>query len=313
MTTTPSAAATFHQGELLVQAQAGLASTARRVGQMLQPSIPPVAEAFLLDQPWVVIGGTDGAGQVWASALFGAPGFLQALDARTLQIGARPGVGDPVSEAVEVGRRLGVLAIDLGTRRRMRVNGTVVAVEANRFEIATAEVYSNCPKYIQQRVFDGAEAGRDDVPESRVTTSLSEGQRAWIGTADTFFIATAHPERGADVSHRGGQPGFVRALDERTLVFPDYAGNAMFQTLGNIAVQPAAGLLFVDFAGGSTLQVTGRAEILWGEAAQHVVPDAERAVRLEIVGVREVIGLAIPAARLIEYSPFNPPIGRSPT
>jgi predicted pyridoxine 5'-phosphate oxidase superfamily flavin-nucleotide-binding protein len=84
------------------------------------------------------------------------------------------------------------------------------------------------------------------------TRTESNGkQQRLIREADTFFIASSHRDGGADASHRGGNPGFVHVLNETKLIWPDYSGNGMFQTLGNLAIDPRAGLLFMDFESGA--------------------------------------------------------------
>src|SRR5262249_20591785 len=163
---------------------------------------------------------------------------------------------------------------------RLRVNGREVRADRDTIEIRTEEVFGNCPKYIQARALEpGAEQGQ--VGAARRSHALTEPQQLAIERADTLFIASVHADAGADASHRGGQPGFVRVLDERRLVIPDYAGNNMFQTLGNIAADPRVGLLFVDFATGVTLQLTGRARILWEPEALAPFAGAERALAIE--------------------------------
>jgi predicted pyridoxine 5'-phosphate oxidase superfamily flavin-nucleotide-binding protein len=126
--------------------------------------------------------------------------------------------------------------------------------------LMTQEVYGNCPKYIQQRRLTSVA-----VPETAAlrTTTLDVRQRSRIAASDTLFIATFHPQGGADASHRGGPPGFVRVLDESRLTFPDYPGNNMFNTLGNLVAAPRAGLLVPDFESGSALQISGRATVEW--------------------------------------------------
>ncbi len=136
--------------------------------------------------------------------------------------------------------------------------------------------------------------------------ALSAPQRLTIERADTFFIASVHEGTGTDASHRGGPPGFVRVVDERTLRFPDYAGNNMFQTLGNISTDPRVGLLFVDFDSGTTLQLTGRARILWDPEGFPELTGAERAVEVEIDEVVEIAGEGPLGWRFLGYSPFNP-------
>ncbi len=109
------------------------------------------------------------------------------------------------------------------------------------------------------------------------------------------------PEHGADASHRGGFPGFLQVEGNR-LVWPDYAGNMMYNTLGNIAAHPWAGIVVPDFSTGGVLQLTGRAEILWDGAG---MPGAERRVALDMNEVVEIGGV-LPASENVEYSPFNP-------
>ncbi|WP_197506788.1 pyridoxamine 5'-phosphate oxidase family protein, partial [Mycobacterium sp. E136] len=92
--------------------------------------------------------------------------------------------------------------------------------------------------------------------------TLQPSHAALITRADTFFLGTEHPTRGVDASHRGGPAGFVR-LDGNRLWWPDYPGNNMFNSLGNIAVDPAAAVLFIDFTTGATVAVSGTAAVVW--------------------------------------------------
>jgi hypothetical protein len=122
------------------------------------------------------------------------------------------------------------------------------------------QIYANCPKYIAPREV----ISRLPVPtrpESR-GQSLEWGHRGWIENADTFFIATSHPDAGADCSHRGGPPGFVR-VEDGELQWDDFPGNAMFNTLGNLNVNPACGLVFVDWKQARLLQLSGNARLVW--------------------------------------------------
>ena len=92
---------------------------------------------------------------------------------------------------------------------------------------------------------------------------LDAEAEALIRGADTFFIASGNPDGSLDASHRGGEPGFVSILEDGTLEVPDYPGNHMYNTLGNLEVNPRAGLVFLDFTSGRTLQLTGTAEVVW--------------------------------------------------
>ena len=284
----------YHAGERAVQERAGAGEMALRIGRGIRAEIPPAAAAFLAEQRFAVLGWLDqDAGGVWASAIHGEPGFLTASSASTVAVRGTLSPGDPLASRERVPAELGLIAIDFATRRRMRVNGTARGDLAG-FEIATRQVYSNCPKYIQARELRRASA----APVPSESESLSASQAALIAAADTFFIATRHEQAGADASHRGGRPGFVQVSPGRdALSWPDYPGNTMFQTLGNLEVDGRAGLLFIDFDTGSTLQLTGTAGIAW---------EAERRIDFAIDRVVE-IGDALPLRwRFVDASPFNP-------
>jgi predicted pyridoxine 5'-phosphate oxidase superfamily flavin-nucleotide-binding protein len=295
----------YHPGALAVQARAGVGEATRRVGKGIRETLPPGFVAFLAEQPLAIVASAGSDGRLWASALTGPPGFLRALDERTLLVVAQAPPGDPLAANLVEGAALGLLAIDLATRRRVRVNGALRGWAEGGFVLETAEVFGNCQQYIQRRIPAGV-APPSGATVPRRSAALTAGQRRLVASADTFFIASAHPAGGADASHRGGPPGFVRVLDERTLVFPDYAGNTMFNTLGNIVANPSAGLLFVDFEAGTTLQLTGRAEVVWDAERATEFPGAERVVTFQTDETVEIAGAHPLRSRLVGYSPFNP-------
>ncbi|HVV73533.1 MAG TPA: pyridoxamine 5'-phosphate oxidase family protein, partial [Verrucomicrobiae bacterium] len=121
-----------------------------------------------------------------------------------------------------------------------------------------------------------------------------------------FFVATVNSEFGADASHRGGNPGFIHVLDERRIAFPDYAGNNMFQSLGNLQTDPRVGLLFLNFETGDTLQLTGKAEVHWDSFRFGVWPGAQRIVQVAVEHAVEIAHGFPLRFRLVEASPFNP-------
>ena len=312
--------APYHAGELAVQARAGVQELAHRIGNSIRPSIPAAAQEFLRGQPLLVVASLDADGRVWASLLAGPPGFARALDERTVLIAARPAAGDPLGDNLRTGAPIGLLAIEFATRKRMRLNGVAEVLSAGTggrpgaglpLRVHAQQVYSNCPKYIQAREWTAIPDGRaGGDPGSSPTLSrgraLTADQQRWIERADTFFIATAHPEGGADASHRGGLPGFVRIQDDGRLVFPDYAGNTMFNTLGNIVANPGSGLLFVDFETGATLQLTGRADVVWDADRTAAFAGAERVVAFDVDEAIEIAGAYPLRSRFVSYSPFNP-------
>ena len=290
----------FHRGELAVQERVGVRQQAAKIGGSIHRAVPPAAGVFLEQRRFVVLATADPNGRAWASILTGSPGFASAPHPLEVRIHASPAPGDPLDENLETSRFAGLLAIDLATRRRMRVNGGLERGADGEIVIRVEQIYSNCPKYIQRRMLEREDTGRA-AGLLRRAGHLTEEQRAWLRRADTFFIATLNPEEGADASHRGGMPGFIEVEGNR-LVWPEYAGNMMYNTLGNIALHPRAGLLVPDFSSGSVLQLTGRAGILWSGGD---VPGAERRVEVEVADVVEIAGV-LPPAEEVEYSPFNP-------
>ncbi|GAA3136317.1 pyridoxamine 5'-phosphate oxidase family protein [Planomonospora alba] len=296
-----------HPGETAVQRRAGV-----RPGDWgsarVRAEIPAVAGGFLRAQRMVVVGAADASGRVWASALTGPAGFAEATDDRTVVVRALPGPHDPLSGLLtgEADHELGMLAVEPATRRRMRVNGRARR-RGDRLVVRTDQVYANCPKYIRAREITGedAEPWSGAGPAVSRTDALTAGQREWIAGADTFFVATRAPGLGADVSHRGGGPGFVRVAGDRRLVWPDYPGNMMYMTLGNLELDERCGLLFLDWESGDALHLTGRARVDWDPRG---VPGAQRLVGFDVdeaVHVRGAVPLRWTSG---DHSRHNPPV-----
>jgi predicted pyridoxine 5'-phosphate oxidase superfamily flavin-nucleotide-binding protein len=290
----------FHAGEVEVQARLRVRESAERVGRTFASEIPPAAEGLLASQRMAVAASLDEQDRPWASLLTGPAGFIRAADSRLLHLAVAPAPGDPLTANLQARPELGLLVIDPRTRRRLRFNGRGLLSPDGLFLLAD-QVYGNCTKYIQKRRLVGES---DEKPgEVLRSSSLDARTRTFVARADTFFVATWHPAGGADASHRGGRPGFVRVRDERTLEFPDYPGNNMFNTLGNLVGHPRAGLLFVDFERGDLLQLTGRAEIRW---------EPRTTVRVAVEDVLETPGGSSLRYELVEPSPANPPLAVTP-
>ncbi|HKQ53253.1 MAG TPA: pyridoxamine 5'-phosphate oxidase family protein, partial [Pyrinomonadaceae bacterium] len=244
----------YHPGELAVQRRVGVPVEAARVGGIIRREMPQAAMAFLREQQLAVLGSRDTDGQVWATLLTGPPGFMRAVDERTLRVETFHSAGsDLLLDNLKQQREVGILAIEFHTRRRMRLNGRAVVTDAGVIHVRSEQVYSNCPKYIHEREVVAVGQTVVDAPAVRRLPRLTDEHRRLISASDTFFIATFHAEGGADASHRGGDPGFVRADADGTILWPDYQGNSMFNTLGNLYAHPPAGLLFVNFDEGHTL------------------------------------------------------------
>lgn len=296
---------TYHAGELAVQARAGVQDEAQRLAKMIGSVIQPAAQEFLKHQQFAIAATVEENGRVWASLLTGEPGFIQPLSEQMVRIDATPISGDPLRENLLFRDEIGILVIDLANRRRLRLNGKA-QVQPDGLCAYTKQVYFNCPKYIQLRHLEASVTEAYEVNGIQRSKTLTEEQQRWIAQADTFFIASFHPEGGADASHRGGNPGFVRVVNAKELVFPDYSGNNMFQTLGNISVHPHTGLLFIDFETGSTLQLTGKASVVWDAERIAEFSGAQRLVTFQMDEVIAIAGTSPLRWRFVEYSPFNP-------
>lgn len=295
----------YHSGELAVQRRLGQEAIATRVGRMIRTEVPTAAATFLAEQPMIVIAAADDEGRVWAGLIAGSPGFVHADDPGTIMIDALPAVGDPLHDVLRGGQQIGMIAIEPQTRRRMRVNGSAEPAGPG-LRIVPDQVYSNCPKYISRR--DIAEIrSATDAPEVRRGHALTDRQRQLIVEADAFFIGSADPLGNADASHRGGNPGFLQVRSPRRLRWPDYRGNSMFMTLGNIEANPRCGLLVIDWSSGSTVQLTGTAEINWEEADSGA--SAQCAIDFTIDEVVELTQASPLRWTAPELSPANPAFG----
>lgn len=302
----------FHPGERLVQTRTGERAIALRNGLNISPHIPAAARAFVGQQHWCVIGAADAAGGVSASLLIGAPGFAQASD-DLAQV--RLALDDPHGhlprtaplDGLQAGQSIAALFIELQTRRRLRVNGQVAAALADRLDLTVGQAFPVCPRYIHKRepVLDGRVAA--NLPAaSTAGTTLDASVADWITAADTLFIASLGPAGEADVSHRGGRAGFVQVQGQR-LRLPDYPGNSMFNTLGNLAVESRCGLVLPDFDGTRQLQLSGRAQVRF-DVAEDVdrTGGTGRWVEFDVESWR-ITPLNRPQPwRFVEASRFNP-------
>lgn len=279
----------YHKGELAVQEQAGVKEMAARIAKSIRSFIPQAAKEFLSDQSFAIVASVDSNGKIWASLVKGKRGFIETVNDQTIRMIAQPVEGDPLIENLKTNPDIGMIAIEFETKRRIRINGDAQAGADGAIYIRTNQVYSNCPKYIHVRNWKPeVERARSGLNVQR-SKSLLPDQIQLIESSNTFFIASHHVEGGADASHRGGEPGFVRLKNHDTLVFPDYSGNTMFQTLGNLTENPNCGLLFIDFERNLTLQLSGTAQIIWDPERIKEFDGAQRIVEFKITEVISTI------------------------
>jgi ferredoxin-NADP reductase/predicted pyridoxine 5'-phosphate oxidase superfamily flavin-nucleotide-binding protein len=271
----------WHAGEQAIQQQVGVAGRMAEIGpRIIRDYMPDQHRDFFAQLPFLVAGVVDGKGDPWASLLEGESGFMTSPSPTQLDIDAQFAPGDPAGAGVADGAAIGLLGIELDTRRRNRMNGRLGKRPGTGWQVTVDQSFGNCPQYIQLRDFTFA---RDPMVHAEAAaeyaTTLDEGARAMIAAADTFFVASYAGDgeaRQVDVSHRGGKPGFVRIDADGTLTIPDFAGNLFFSTLGNIHLNGKAGLVFVDFASGDVLQLTGDAALILDSPEIAAFQGAER-------------------------------------
>ena len=271
----------WHEGERLLHRAFGLSEQLEAHGpRAIRPFLTDQHRAFFPALPYVGLGTVDDEGAPWGTLLGGPAGFIESPTPRSLQVNALPYANDPAGPGLDNGKSVGLLGIDLSTRRRNRVNGRISARTHSGFSIAVDQTFGNCPRFIHRRTADIAAA--EDVHQASVLedgSTLSDTARRILAHADMFLVASyvdADGYRQVDLSHRGGQPGFVRVEEDGTLHVPDFAGNHYFNTLGNFVANPRAGLLVPDFSTGTVLQLTGTVGFQAGAPDQTLFPGAER-------------------------------------
>jgi predicted pyridoxine 5'-phosphate oxidase superfamily flavin-nucleotide-binding protein len=297
-------ASPWHSGERQLQESAGAAERMAVIGpKVIRDHLPEQHRDFFPLLPYLILGVVDEQGIPWATMLEGAPGFAHSPDPHRLQIDSLPCKSDPARAGLGVGKAVGVLGIDLNTRRRNRMNGRIGALDHDGFAVDVVQSFGNCPKYIQLRPVDTIARKPGSVAER--SDRLDDAAHTMICNADTFFVASyvdLHGERSVDVSHRGGNTGFVR-VEGNVLTIPDFAGNLFFNTLGNLQANPVAGLLFIDFESGDVLQVAGRTSLILSGPQ---VAEFDGAQRLWTVTVEQVVRRPAALALRWQFAEFSP-------
>jgi len=243
------------------------------IGKIINNTIIGGAFPFIESLTTMVISSSDINQKIWASIIFGDIGFIKVKDANTLTINKakiHSNFDDLFFNNIQKNKNIGILFIELGSRKRYRVNGKVILDDQENIVITVMEAYPNCPKYIQQRIIteNGIENKLPSIVKKGET--LTDNLHSIIANADTFFIGSKSSNDQMDASHRGGQPGFVEIIENDKLKIPEYVGNYLFNTLGNLIQNPNAGLLFIDFENNATLQLNGEAHIVFNDETEGV-------------------------------------------
>ncbi|TCD70786.1 hypothetical protein EIP91_001817 [Steccherinum ochraceum] len=332
----------WHPGEHVIQEKLGVHDAVAENWRWIDGKLAEdVREFYTTRLPWIPITTLDAEGRPWASyaaGVDGEQGFARDLGQSRLRMDVKAIPGDPLVENVKLfghGGSEGVtlvagLGIDFGTRRRNKFAGHITSVSRKDDELELVfeanQSLAACPKYINHR---------DLVPHPEIHPKvvyknliLSDSDRLpddlidLIHTSDTVALATSYRAKSEDtrkypshVGHnlRGGRQGFVRVLrsDGRTVVMPDYSGNRLMQSLGNIEYTPLAGLTFVSFTDGNILYLTGKARTLVGKEAQAIMPRQNVVTTVYITGfvfIRDALTVRQRPGTKIERSPYSPPI-----
>lgn len=255
---------TFHSGEREIQKRTGEELIAQSLERMIMPFIPDNAAFFIERQSICVVSSIDNTGNIWTTMLIGSQGFANVIDSKTIVLD-RTQLYTPSSDIFfkntgDESVPIGSIFIELETRRRFRTNG-MVRVKKDTVEIMVNEAYGNCPKYIQKRAIKLPEEPKTSSCNSYFGSSLNDTLKNIIHTSDTLFIGSVSGNQKMDASHRGGNPGFVETKED-SLIIPDYRGNSLYNTLGNIHQNKQSGLVFIDFEEGCMLQLTGTSKII---------------------------------------------------
>ncbi|WP_460053781.1 pyridoxamine 5'-phosphate oxidase family protein [Pseudomonas sp. S2_D06] len=273
----------WHAGEKQLQAHVGVAERMEAFGRkVIRSEMPDQHRTFYQQLPFMLYAAVDAEGHPWASILEGQPGFAHSPEPGLLQFRSLPAFDDPAQ--LSDGSAIGLLGIELHTRRRNRINGHVRAMSKDGFAVTVDQSFGNCPQYIQLRQFRSVPLADPSTRVAQHFSELDDAAKAMIAEADTFFVASyvdVDGERSVDVSHRGGQAGFVQVEGNR-LTIPDFAGNLHFNTLGNLLLNPRAGLLFIDFNTGDLLQLSGRTEIILDGPQVEAFQGAERLWTIDV-------------------------------
>lgn len=318
MTDTASASASsspFHSGEIEIQQRLGIHDRIDKVGRkVIRDHLIDQHREFYEELPYLLVGALDADQRPWASILTGKPGFLTTPDPYTLVASTSLLPTDPLATALVPGTDVGILGLQTETRRRNRMTGLIAEAEPDKLTVSVKQSFGNCPQYIQTRQTVLKDSRPGTEIETTTMQSFDADMVAFLQAADTFFIATSHTEasaasgNGADVSHRGGRPGFIRVEDDTIFSFPDFRGNFLFNTLGNILRNPVAGISLIDYATGSLIYMTGAAEIIWEGPEIDQFIGAERFVRFH---AKEIIQQKNALPFRFDFEDYSPTLKRT--
>jgi uncharacterized protein len=301
----------YHSGEREIQNIVGEVPIADRNGAIITDTIVKGAINFIEKQPMAIVSSKNNEGELWTSLLIGNFGFTKVPNPNSIVFEKEnicSNADDIFYTNIQSQNQIGSLFIELDTRRRFRING-LCSLNNSQIDIKIKEAYPNCPKYIQRRVISLPEYFKKAISNSVEGIELSDVAIKWITNADTFFVGSTSIEGRLDASHRGGNPNFIEVLHNGTLKIPDYSGNSLYNTFGNIVQNQNTGLLFIDFDKGETLQLTGKSTLLFNQHSETDLIKTKGTGRYWLFKTSRWIHTINHHKvdwTFLEYSPFNP-------
>ena len=298
----------YHKGEIQAQNFAGERKEADFNGKVISNSIIEGALSFISEQEYVIASVSDSHSNIWTSVLSGEQGFIYAKNPRLLVIRKEQldfVEQNPVLKHMQKRTSIGLLIIELASRRRFRINGKILNITDQEIHIKVQQAYPNCMKYIQRRHIVNREQRHKPNMDVSFSEKISESQKELILSADTFFIGSGHPNGNLDVSHRGGTPGFIKLIDDKIIRIPDFKGNSMFNTFGNLLLNNRAGIVFWDFKNNQLLHLIGTAQITWDDKDKNI-SDTGRYWEFKIEQWHQVALGRIFTWEFLDFSPHNP-------
>jgi len=301
---------TFHEGQLIVQKITGESEIAKTRIPMIRKSLHTTFIPFIEQQVLVFLGSKDSDENIWLSLLVGKRGFIKvpSISEITFDVAAiNSDVEDVFFKNIKNNPTVGILFYEADRRARYRAWATT-RIEKNQLCFDIKMGYPSCPKYIQREFIKTTKEVKVETSEHKKGTTLNELEKEWITKAHTFFIATQNNKGDIETSHRGGNPGFIEILEDGLLRVPDYFGNSMFSTLGNIFQNPKAGLLFVDYTKGETLQLSGLANLEFEQNSEkdyHKSGETGRFWTFKTTKWIRTINHHKLVSNFVEFSPYN--------
>ena len=300
----------FHNGQLAVQKITGEEAIAKGRIHMIKDAIHPRSVSFIEHQILAFLGSEDSNGALWLSLLIGERGFISIPSVQEITIDLSKVIStkeDIFFKNITTNPTVGLLFHEAQRRARYRAWG-IARRENDQLHFAIKMGYPSCPKHIQREVIELPKSTEVETTKYQKGTLLGEFEHEWIRNAHTFFITTQTKKGDIESSHRGGNPGFIEILDNGLLRVPDYLGNSIYSTLGNIYENPKAALLFVDYKKGETLQLSGIAALQFDQNSKddlYKSGDTGRFWTFETKQWIRTLNHHKVNSEFIDFSPFN--------